>query len=261
MPEWCLGTIGFGYTDWKGSFYPPEIKSIDYLTYYSRSFNSVELDTTFYGVPRSNRIQQWCRKVPENFLFCAKTPRIITHKMGLVGARGIMEEFITILRVMEKRLGVILIQLPPGFAIDSFDRLEKFLNDLPDGVRYAVELRHNSWYCDRTQAMLRARGIALVALEYPKLPKKIYPTADFLYIRWIGQHGSYNRHSHERVDKTPQLAWWKEYVLDIGGDVERIYGFFNNDYAGFAAGTCLKFKELLGLPIERPGIDKQGRLF
>jgi len=261
MLTWYLGTIGFGYKDWKGAFYPPEIKPGDYLSYYSRSFNTVELDTTFYGIPKAERIQQWAGSVPDGFQFCAKTPRVITHDMGLQGVRGMMDEFLTVMQLLGNHLGVILLQFPPSFTLKAADKLAYFLEELPKGIRYAVELRHRSWYCDQTEGLLKNRNIAWASLEYPKIPMKIYPTADFLYIRWIGQHGSYDRHTHEREDKTSQLVWWNAQIDAVGDRIHQVYGYFNNDYAGFAAGTCNKFKRILGLPVEPVKVEKQPKLF
>ncbi len=116
MVEWFLGTMGFGYDDWRGVFYPPGTTSRDYLTHYSRIFNSVEMDTTFYGVPRSAVVTQWAASTPDNFKFCAKLPRTITHEMGLIGTRGLVDEFIDAMRLLGDKLGVILIQFPPSFT-------------------------------------------------------------------------------------------------------------------------------------------------
>lgn len=261
MTKWWLGTIGFGYRDWSGSFYPSELKPRDYLTYYSRRFNSVELDTTFYGTPKPQRIHQWLASVPERFCFCVKTPRKITHEMGLVGVRDEVEKFLSVIQGLGEHLGVVLIQLPPSFTVDFFDRLSRFFIDLPSGLRYAVELRHRSWYNERTLDLLRERGIAWVTLEFPGLPMKVFPTADFLYIRWVGQHGSFNRHTHERLDKTEQLIWWRDQIDAVSNRVKCIFGFFNNDYAGFAAGTCQKFMRILGLSSGVIDAEKQARLF
>jgi uncharacterized protein YecE (DUF72 family) len=261
MPEWWLGTIGFGYKDWKGGFYPADLSPRDYLSYYSRIFNSVELDTTFYGIPSRQRIQQWKKSVSKNFLFCAKTPRKITHEMRLSGAHGMMDEFVHTVSELADQLGVILIQFPPSFTIESLDLLSGFLTRLPQGIRYAVELRHSSWYVERTAVLLQGCGIAWVSLDYPKLPMEILPTSRFLYVRWIGQHGKYDQHTHERIDQTKQLTWWKEQIEPALGQIDHIFGFFNNDYAGFAAGTCQKFKKIIGLPTLETQEGRQIRLF
>jgi uncharacterized protein YecE (DUF72 family) len=105
-------------------------------------------------------------------------------------------------------------------------------------VRVAIEFRHSSWFTPQTAELPRRRGVGWAATEYPRLPRQIHLTASFLYVRWIGRHGSYDHHNHERVDKTPELQAWLNEILAYSTQVDSIYGFFNNDYAGFAPGTC-----------------------
>jgi len=259
--RWLLGTIGFGYKDWQGGFYPPTLPHREYLTYYSQVFNAVELDTTFYGTPSLETIRRWYASVPPNFKFCAKTPRAITHELGLAGARGLMDEFLAGVTRLEEKLGGILIQMPPRFSADYFNILQSFLAELPKQVAFAIEFRHPSWYNQRTADLLTSHGACWVATEFPNLPDLISRTADFLYIRWIGQHGKYDRHTHERVDLTAELTRWLEQIRLYQGKVNPIYGFFNNDYAGFAAGTCQRFMNLAGIPIPDVQYPQQQRLF
>lgn len=264
MAEWYPGTIGFGYRDWQDIVYPTGCLARDYLAYYSRIFNAVEMDTTFYGIPRRSTVERWAASVPQGFKFCAKTPRKITHELGLIGAASLMKEFCDSLRPLEDKLGAILIQLPPSFDASHRNDLARFLEELPgtaSGTLVAVEFRHRSWYLAEIAGLLRSHGICWAATEFPRLPRQINLTADFLYVRWIGQHGSYDRHTHERVDKTSELTWWWEQLHALEERVPTVYGFFNNDYAGFAAGTCNKFKRIAGLPVVSFPAPEQGRLF
>ncbi len=261
MDQWYLGTMGFGYKDWQGVFYPPGVSTGNFLSHYSHKFNAVELDTTFYGTPRIDTVQRWLSSVDTGFKFCAKTPRAITHEMGLVGAEGMMVDFIERMQLLEDKLGAILIQLPPRFSAENFPALIAFLKEIPHNVPIAVEFRNRSWYTEMTAELLTKHNICWAATEFPKLPRQVPPTADFLYIRWIGQHGSYDKHTYERVDKTEELKWWGQHIHTHLDHVHSVYGFFNNDYAGFAAGTCQKFKRILGLPTEEFQLPQQGRLF
>lgn len=260
MSAWFLGTMGFGYKDWVGAFYPDDTRSQNFLSYYSRSFNSVELDTTFYGVPNTPKVKQWATSVPDHFKFCAKLPRQITHEKRLQGVKGELDEFVDSMRILENKLGALLIQLPPGFTSAEEKPLVEFLDLLPMDVRFAVEFRHASWEKQKTEELLQNRQVCWATTEYPGLTNQVKQTCDFLYIRWIGQHGSYDRHSYERVDKTNQLLWWKDQIQPRLDKVGEVYGFFNNDYAGYAVGSCIKFKKILGLPGESEKII-QGRLF
>jgi uncharacterized protein YecE (DUF72 family) len=268
MANWYLGTMGFGYKDWSGVFYPVTASSQDYLSYYSRSFNAVELDTTFYGSPRPSIARSWADSTPPGFRFCAKTPRSITHERGLVGAADLMFEFLSALQPLGEKLGVVLLQFPPSFDAQQSKILASFLGEIradrrAKTVRLAVEFRHASWYTDRQKiaSILGDHDVCWASTEYPDLPGELNRTTAFLYIRWIGQHGTYRTHERERVDQTRQLESWWQRLKDAAGQVENIYGFFNNDYAGHAPATCNRFKAIAGLPVHVPYLPKQGRLF
>ena len=157
---------------------------------------------------------------------------------------------------------------PPAFAVTQFKNLQSFLSELRSfrqakDLRLAVELRHASWYTEEhdTSAMLSTHNACWTATEFPNLPRDIHLTADFLYVRWIGKHGSYQSHERERVDKTAELKLWWQQLQTYLDRVESIYGYFNNDYAGHAPATCNKFKTIAGFEIKHPEIPKQPRLF
>jgi uncharacterized protein YecE (DUF72 family) len=266
--QWSVGTIGFGYPDWRGPFYPAGIKSQGFLTYYSRVFNSVEIDTTFYGTPRIDVINRWAAETPADFKFCPKTPKSISHEMGLVGAGGIMREFVDRVQLLGDKLGPVLIQLPPSFGAERWEVLRDFLPGLPSGARYAIEVRSQSWYTAGAESraidlfqLLNDLGIAWVTIDYPGIPLVINSTTDFLYIRWIGEHGRFKKHDSERIDRTDRLREWQIKITARMDGVTSIFGFFNNDYAGYAVGTALKYRQFIGLPYQEPDEPKQGTLF
>lgn len=264
--------MGYGYTDWNGPFYPQGMPERSYLGYYATRFNAVELDTTFYGAPRAEVVQRWASAVPAEFRFCLKTPRRITHELRLVNALEEMAGFLRAAAGLGERLGAVLMQFPPSFAAESLAALEAFLagvSALPEmetgsgRVRLAVEFRHASWYT-ATHALagvLREQQVAWAATEYPNLPRRIIPTAPFLYVRWIGQHGSFAHHTHERLDRSQELSAWLQLLQAIPEEVEQVFGFFNNDYAGFAPATCQRFRLAAGLPAPPLEPPVQGRLF
>jgi uncharacterized protein YecE (DUF72 family) len=261
MSHWFLGTIGFSYRDWVGAFYPPGTSQREYLPYYTKIFNSVELDTTFHALPRIEMIQSWYACSPPEFKFSLKTPHAITHEMRLKGAQGLMTEFVDSLYPLHEKLGPILIQLPPSFTQENFHTLNEFLAALPASQRYAVEFRHSSWFIDQTAELLSQYQICWVSIDFPHLPQKIIPTTDFLYIRWIGINNKYHYHSYERVEKNEQLSWWLQSMREVRPEIPAVYGFFNNDYTGFAAGTCKRFLLLSGLMDEGQNPPFQERLF
>lgn len=261
MVDWYLGTVGFSYKDWDGVFYPPGAAARHYLAHYSQLFNSVELDSTFYGTPPPERVQQWARTAPPGFKFCVKTPRQITHAMRLVDAINPMTTFLETMSLLGDKLGAILIQLPPSLTTAEIDTVNAFITRLPANWRYAVEFRHTSWFTSQTAELLAAHQICWVSTEYVDAPRQVVPTTDFLYMRWLGRHGQFERKDRERLDVTPRLAWWIDQLQPHLDTLETIYGFFNNDYSGHSPRTCNRFKEMIGLEANYPEIPQQGRLF
>ena len=259
--ELRLGTMGFSYADWAGVFYPKGVKSTEFLSFYSRHFNIVELDTTFHAVPPIERVQRWRDETPDDFRFTAKVPKDITHASVIDRALPAMMDFLHVMSVFESKLAAILIQFPPSFGIDQSERLERFLQALPSDVRFAIELRNSTWFTPATIEMLRSNRVALVAADYVGSPRPIIATTDFLYIRWIGEHERFTQLDHEQLDVTDRLLWWRDQIELNAPRVDAIYGFFNNDYAGYSIATCNRMKQLLGVPVKPIEDPRQGMLF
>ena len=267
--------MGFAYEPWRRVFYPNNASSRHYLAHYSQVFNAVELDTTFYGTPRESTVRQWAAQTPPDFQFCPKTPRDVTHERGLSlaeGAGDAMAAFLDVMRVFGSRLGPVLIQLPPSFDSRQFRTLAAFLTELPSDLRYAVELRHPSWYVSsqigsvpedwtNLEHFFAQFRVAWVTLDYLTLPRQVTPTTDFLYIRWIGQHGRFVQRGSAEIDVSSKLAWWWEQLRPYVQQIPSIYGFFNDDYAGYAPATCNRFKVIAGMAVVEPEIPQQGTLF
>ena len=261
MTLWYLGTMGFSYKDWQGVFYPMGIKPRNYLQYYSKAFNAVEVDATFYGTPKPEVVQRWSANTPDLFVFCLKMPRIITHELGLIRSTSYVQEFVDRVLLLGDKLGVVLIQLPPSFTSSRTSILATFLEDLPDDIRFAVEFRHQSWYTSKNAEMLAGHNVCWVATEYKGLPKTVPSTSDFLYVRFIGRHGRFTRYDRVRLDVSENLEWWQNRIVDLAPQAKSFYGFFNNDFSGYAPATCNQFKYNLGLQTVNLEPPKQERLF
>ena len=260
--------MGFSYADWSDVFYPVMMPARNYLSYYSRIFNAVEIDSTFYGTPRQQTIKRWATSTPPGFVFCLKTPRTITHESELTDAGEEMRLFIERVKLLGDKLGVVLLQFPPSFSVVRLPALETFINKLPRDIRFAVEVRDPSWYGMDTKDnppalanILRKENICWAVTDYPNVPGRITLTSDFLYIRWIGQHGSFDRHSYERIDRSERLQDWWEYIQNYLDRTFSVFGFTNNDYAGFAPATANRFKQIAGLPVTDFTPPKQATLF
>jgi uncharacterized protein YecE (DUF72 family) len=267
LRDWYIGTIGFSYDDWRDVFYPRGMKASNYLAHYSLIFNAVEIDSTFHAPPRVEILRRWSQLTPAEFKFCAKMPKEVSHGTDLAAAGPAILEFTRIIRTLEEKLAVILIQFPPSFRADNLAVLEKFFALLPSDLRYAVEVRHQTWYTanpgETEPALarsLRRYAICWAATDYPRTPRQIFNTTDFLYIRWIGQHGTFVHHNSERIDRTRELESWERLLGTSTKDVQAVYGFFNNDYAGFAPGTANRFKVQMTLPSAQFQQPQQGRL-
>src|SRR5215216_6558072 len=181
-----LGACGWSYADWEGTVYPPGTTPAGRLAEYVKHFATVEIDSTFYGTPKRSTVERWREVAPEGFLFAAKFPQELTHERNLGNSRSEAEGFVCTMQLLEDRLGPLLLQLPPGFTVEGMEVLSAFLRELPEGPRYAVEVRHRSWVGSDLPKLLRERGAALTLVDYPRMPRLEEATTDFGYIRWLG---------------------------------------------------------------------------
>jgi uncharacterized protein YecE (DUF72 family) len=261
MSTWYIGTMGFGYTPWQGTFYPEKMPKTQQLAYYASRFNALEMDSTFYGTPRAQTVERWAAQTPAAFRFCPKAPREITHDLRLAAAgEPLLTNFLDTMRLLGERLGPILFQFPPDFTVDERDSLAAFLPRLPRDLRFAVEVRHKSWWSEETADLLRAHAVCWAAADYIYLPREVRPTTDFLYVRFLGRHGQFATKTHEVLDKTEELVQWRAKIEAHEAEAPLVYAFFNDDYAGHAPATANRLRSLLGMPVEE-GPPQQGRLF
>lgn len=248
MTDWFVGTMGYGYKPWLGTFYPTGLPARQQLAYYATKFNAVEMDSTFYGTPTPAAVERWRQITPPGFIFCPKAPREITHDRRLSGVEESVDHFLETIRLLGERLGPIIFQFPPDFTVGGLGLLDAFLATLPDDLRYAVEVRHTSWVVEETASVLAAHEVCWIAADYIHLPKQITPTTDFLFLRFLGRHGRYATKNYEVEDKTADLAAWQTQINPLLPQMKAVYAFFNNDYAGYSPATANRFKALAGLP-------------
>lgn len=241
-----LGSAGWSYDDWEGPFYPPGLESSERILHYAQRFRTVEIDSTFYGIPRLKTVQNWYRRTPDDFVFAAKFPRRITHEARLVNASDDTYGFIETMSELGEKLGPLLLQFPPSFTASSFGDLERYLTGLPDGLLYAVEVRHPSWLTDEFADLLKAWGVALcLPCSGGHLKKFWRTTSRVVYIRWLGQHADFDQFDRRQRDRSEDLEWWIpriRHILDQGGTV---FGYVNNHYEGHSPETLKRIEELL----------------
>jgi uncharacterized protein YecE (DUF72 family) len=263
LPGIFLGTSSFTATGWQGSFYPQGMRSRDFLSFYASKFQTVEIDSTFYGTPSASTVASWNEKVPADFIFAVKVPQVITHEKVLVNCDSEFEEFVKMMDILGPKLGPMVFQFP------AFDRwkfpkqdsffavLKPFLKKLPADHRFVIEIRNKNWLDASFADVLRGHNVALALTDTSFVPrpwemkdKFDMTTADFAYVRWLG-----DRHGIEKItqqwdrtvaDREHDLKNWvnilKELVLNK--KIRKVFAFANNHYAGHGPATVKQFWEL-----------------
>ena len=224
------GTSGFSYKEWKGSFYPEKLPATRMLEYYSRRLDAVEINNTFYRLPRAELLEKWKSQTPEDFAFVLKASRRITHHKRLKDADEPLEYLTrTATQALGASMGPILFQLPPYLRKDV-GRLAAFLETVPEGVRAAFEFRHESWFDDDTYQALSDGGAALVTADTGEGDAPVEATAGFGYARL-------RRPEYEDGDLGGWAAAFREQVWDD------LYVFFKHEDAGAGPALAARFRE------------------
>ena len=273
-PKIEVGCQGWNYDDWTtkaGSetvFYPRGTRSEQMLEIYAKVFETIEVDSTFYAIPASSSVESWHKKTPENFSFSLKLPREITHEYGLrEPSFPVLHEFCERVSLLEDKLGVILVQLPPGFEAskENAQALREFLTELPKKIRFAVEFRNREWLVDWTFDEFEKHNVAVCPVEGSWIPRQLMfeamtkKTADFSYIRFMGERDLTTFDRIVRPQDT-HLQMWKDEIEKL--KTKDIYVYFSNFYEGFAPASVNKLKELFGQKTVEPGsLETQKSLF
>ena len=180
--RFLIGTSGYNYPEWRGSFYPEKFPTAKMLAYYAERFNTVEVNYTFYRMPTVTLLEGWAAGTPDGFTFTLKAPRRITHDSKLKNVGDLTRTFCETATVLGAKLGVLLFQLPPTLKRDDA-LLGAFLGTIPEGTRAAFEFRHESWHDDAVFEALGRRNLALCVADSEKMSTPIVRTADYSYFR------------------------------------------------------------------------------
>jgi len=237
-----IGTSGWSYKHWSGVFYPEDIRPAKYLEYYVNHFECVELNSSFYNLPRETTAKGWIERTPISFRLCPKMSRYITHDMQLTGIEEALGKFTGVFALMKEKLGPVLVQLPPQLQFDRYLIISFFelLKSMGEGFRYAVEVRNKSWINDDFMKILSEYGIALVMADSgDRYPYREAVTTDFVYLRLHGREQLYATDYDEAtlIEFAGKINGW----LSSGKDV---WVFFNNDFYGYAVKNA---KQLISL--------------
>jgi uncharacterized protein YecE (DUF72 family) len=233
----------------------------DYLSHYASEFDTVEIDTTFYRTPTERMVDGWRDKTPPGFLFAAKVPQVITHEKLLENCGDDLGSFLRVMARLGDKLGPLLFQFryfkkaefpdPKPFI----DRLERFLPALPREIRFAVEVRNKSFVTPRLLNLLMRHRVALAFIDHPWffgideiLRKGEVLTADFSYIRWLGDRKEIEERTQRWdrliIDRTRDMGRWVPNIRKMIDEGTTVHGYFNNHYAGYAIGSIRLFQEL-----------------
>jgi uncharacterized protein YecE (DUF72 family) len=247
-----LGTQGFAFDDWVGPFYVPGTPKASYLETYASHFPTVEIDSTFYAIPRASVVEGWRRRTPDGFRFAAKFPKTITHDMKLKGALPEAQRFVDTMTLLGDKLGVLTLQFAYDFGPESFGELDAFLGALPAGPRYAVEVRNRRWLTPELGEMLSAHGAALVLQDLFYMPRMDWTTADFTVIRWLGRRKDISQFDRIQIDRSKELDTWAHRANRFLAEGLDLFGYFNNHFAGHSPASVRQFLEILQhTPTER----------
>jgi uncharacterized protein YecE (DUF72 family) len=242
-----IGCSGWSYKDWQGIFYPKDLPARDYLRFYSRIFNCVEIDSSFYRIPGPLMVSQWKSVTPAGFTFSPKLPKKITHENKLKNSEASLVYFYSVLSKLGPKLGPIAIQLPPSVKLESHgDAMKAFITQLRPDFRHAIEFRHKSWFTPEVYKLLRRSNIAMIwsLNQYLETPPEV--TADFIYLRLVGDR-EITEFTGVQRDRSEDMKRWASVVERNAGKFESGYVFFNNHFAGFSPESANEFRRLLGL--------------
>jgi uncharacterized protein YecE (DUF72 family) len=266
-----IATQGWNYAAWVGPFYPPGTRPAEFLATYARMFRGVEVDSTFYAVPDARAVRAWSARTPPDFTFALKMPREVTHDLRLRNADDLVRDFLDRARELGTKLGPVLLQMGPDFAPDELPSLEQFVRVLPRELRFAVEVRQSRWtrsdVLPQLLDVLTEHNVALALSDGRWIRRETMlelaerPTADFLYVRWMGPDREITDYSRIQFDRSEEIRAWAE-VLKRVAHTRDVYGFFNNHFAGHSPANARELQRLIGQqPVEPESLRGQRSLF
>jgi uncharacterized protein YecE (DUF72 family) len=247
MSKLHVGTMGWSYSFWKGNFYPETLASKEFLAYYATRFSTVEVDSTFYRIPRVQSVLDWKEQTPEGFLFSLKFPQVITHVKMLEHCQEETSVFLERVELLKEKLGVLLLQFPYTFGIEHVSLLRDFLQKLPKRHRYVVEVRNRKLLNDGFYSVLRDNNVALAWVESPFMPKVNEVTSDFIYVRWEGDRRRVNGTlGRVEVDRNVQIKLWADKIKPFLDEQTEVFGYFSKYYSGHSPSDVKELLSILG---------------
>ena len=242
-----VGTSGYNFPEWKGSFYPLKLPSAKWLEFYAQQLGTVEINYTFYRMPSAKTIAGWDAATPAEFTFVLKAPQRITHFARLKNIDEPLRFFLETVRKLHAKLGPVLFQLPPNFKKD-IERLGDLLTQLPPDVRAACEFRHASWWSDDVYDLLRSTNTALCIADTGEGTTPLEATADFGYVRL----------RDEGYDQE-QLEGWVQRLRELGKGWTDAFVFFKHEEKGVGPKLAAQFRSLAEADTAHPPTPESER--
>jgi uncharacterized protein YecE (DUF72 family) len=240
MRKAFIGTSGWTYADWRGQFYPEDLRNSDRLAWYATQFPTTEINGSFYRTPSLDAVRTWRDQTPKDFLFTWKASKFITHwkRLGETCPNSIalMESR---LKALSPKVAAVLFQLPPQFS-KNCERLASFLDMLPCGYRFAFEFRHKSWYDDDIFDLLHKHDVSLCLSDHHDAPSPWQVTARHVYVRGHGPGGRYKDHYSDRT-----LRAWARAIAEWQHQRRRVFVYFDNDQKSAAPADARKLMHML----------------
>lgn len=234
-----IGTSGWSYPHWRDVFYPEDLNQNKWLEYYCHYFKTVEINNSFYALPKPSAFTSWRRRVPRDFVFAVKANRFITHLKKLKDVDDFLESFLTRVRALRSKLGPILFQLPPSLGFNP-ERLEKFVSKLPDEQIFVFEFRNSTWLNQTTFDLLAKHKVGFCIHDLLDVPCPEWITSAFAYLRFHGFNQKYGGTYPKRV-----LERYARLISRMLGDSIDVYAYFNNDAFAYAIKDALTLAELV----------------
>ncbi|MDQ3836192.1 MAG: DUF72 domain-containing protein [Thermoproteota archaeon] len=245
-----VGCSGWSYDGWIGHFYPANLERKEFLNYYSQIFDFVEVDSSFYKAPNVFMTKRWASLTPDSFRFTAKFPRYFTHEKRLAEPDDKqLQYFFDVLRPLRNKILALLLQLPPSLtAKEGLKKLATFIPMLNSDHRYAIEVRHRSWFDQDVYKLLSDNNICLAWSQLGSIQTPAELTSDFLYLRFIGDR-SIDEKDFGKVqkDRIKELKGWAEKTNRLKDHVKLAIVAANNHYAGFGPAIANSFRKMVGL--------------
>ncbi|HEX3154448.1 MAG TPA: DUF72 domain-containing protein [Candidatus Angelobacter sp.] len=235
-----IGTSGYHYKHWVGTFYPSKTPASKMLDYYVRHFDTLELNNSFYRLPSIEAFEAWRDATPKNFVFAVKASRFITHNKKLKDPENALDNILPRAEHLGKKLGPVLFQLPPHWKV-NIERLEALLEILPREHRYTFEFREVSWITPEINRLLRRYNAAFCIYELAGYHSPLEITADFAYVRLHGPTAGKYQGSYSDA----QLRKWAKRIQEWAKELKAVYVYFDNDQAGYAAHNALTLREMV----------------